>query len=98
MSDNQDRGDQGQSVLVEDSEAIVQWQPNHRQRSGAVTVGTASGGVIAASAAVGALAIGALAIGALAIGTLVIGRLTVGRVRLREVHIDNLIVRRASGL
>ena len=69
-------------------EPIVAWQPT----------GRGARGVTQAAMLIGAVAVGALAVGALAIGTLAIGRLAVGRVRLGRVMIDELIVRRASGL
>jgi hypothetical protein len=72
---------------------IVDWQPTHQRLAGRLTIGSAG-----ALVAFGALAFGALAIGAVAIGALAIGRLAIGRVRLRDVEIDNLVVKKVSGL
>ncbi len=82
--------------IPDEDEPIVQWRPAHRSRAGGVTAG--AGGALALTAAMGALAVGALAIGALAIGAVAIGRLSIGRVRLRRVEIDDLVVRRVSGI
>jgi hypothetical protein len=75
------------------AEPVVEWQPTHR-----ILAGQATAGSVGLAVAVGALAFGALAIGAVAIGALAIGRLAVGRVRLRDVEIDNLLVRKVTGL
>jgi hypothetical protein len=68
----------------------TRWRPRRHHRIGARLTGAAVATV--------AVAAGALAIGALAIGSLAIGRLLIGRVRVRDLEIDNLIVRKVEGL
>ena len=98
MPSDQNPDDQAAAEPFDAPEDIVQWQPTHRRGGGLMSTGAASGRTAAVGAAIGALAIGALAVGVVAIGAVAIGRLTIGRVRLREVVIDNLVVRRVSGL
>jgi hypothetical protein len=71
-------------------DAFFQWQPPRRP--------LARAGAPPSLVLLGALALGAAAIGALAIGALAIGRLTIGRARVRDLQIDNLRVRRVTGL
>jgi hypothetical protein len=98
MPSDQIQDDQAAAEPFDAPEDLVQWQPTHRRGGGLLPTGAASGETAVVGAAVGALAVGALAFGVVAIGALAIGRLTIGRVRLREVVIDNLVVRRVSGL
>ena len=83
----------GEPDLAED---VAQWQPARSVVSG--SPGMVTGGVAAGSALLLAFAMGSVAGGAMAIGALAIGRLSVGKVRLKDVEIDNLVVRRSRGL
>jgi hypothetical protein len=79
-------------------EPVVRWQNGRRRLAADLVAGRSDGAVLIGVSAVLALAVGALAIGALAIGTLAVGRITAGRVRLKDVEIDNLVIRRSSGV
>jgi hypothetical protein len=64
---------------------------------------TIVGPVALRALAAGAMALGSMALGALAVGSLAVGRLAVGRADLRTVRVarlevDELVVRRVSGL